>query len=245
MVGQGGIAQALARLAVEQVTRIPTTQPSAPRPHIDTRSNTIQTPDHRVDVVLTLDQPQVVVLRNVLTHAECDALTDMAAQRQQRSTVVDTAKGSLQVHAERTSYGAMFQRAENALIERIESRLALLCHWPTDHAEGLQVLRYGPGDEYRPHYDWFDPEQPGPRKHMAHGGQRVGTLVMYLTEVEAGGGTSFPHAGLVVRPQKGGAVFFANVDKSGQPDRATLHAGQPVVQGSKVIATQWLRERRY
>ena len=107
------------------------------------------------------------------------------------------------------------------------------------------MLQYEKGSEYRPHYDWFDASRPGPRKHLERGGQRVGTIVMYLSDVEAGGGTSFPNIGLTVQPKKGAAVFFANSDAYRHPDPQTLHAGEPVEKGVKYIATKWLRERAY
>jgi prolyl 4-hydroxylase len=139
----------------------------------------------------------------------------------------------------------MIQRAETPLVAKVEARLAEIAHWPVERGEGMQVQHYQQTNEYRPHFDWFDPELPGPRKHMEHGGQRVGTFVLYLSEVESGGGTAFPVIGLEVLPKKGGAVFFHNTDGMHQPDRRTLHAGSPVVKGVKVIANKWMRERTY
>ena len=161
------------------------------------------------------------------------------------SPVVGNADGASEIHAHRTSRGAMLQRQENELVARIEARLAFLAKWPIERGEGMQVLRYEKGNEYRAHYDWFDPEMPGPRKHLERGGQRVGTFVIYLTEVEQGGGTAFPGIGLEVMPKKGGAVFFANTDDRGVPDKQTLHAGTPVIRGVKMVANKWLREREY
>jgi len=240
---EGGSLPELAIAAITEVLEQEKTL--CPRPDIDTQKNIIQILEQRIEITLTLDKPRIVVLRNVLTHEECDALVALASQRQQRSTVVGTSDGDLQIHADRTSYGATFQREENKLLSRIEARLACLCHWPADHGEGIQVLNYGLKDEYKPHFDWFDLNQPGSKKHMEHGGQRVGTIILYLNELEAGGGTSFPEVGLEVRPQKGGAVFFADIDEVGAPDRQTLHAGMPIMQGTKIIATKWLRESLY
>ncbi len=90
-----------------------------------------------------------------------------------------------------------------------------------------------------------DPALAEPRAHLANGGQRVGTFVIYLSDVEAGGCTVFPALGLEVRPKKGSAVFFANVDADGTPDRKTLHGGQVMTRGVRDIATTWLRESVY
>jgi prolyl 4-hydroxylase len=205
----------------------------------------IVTPDRTVDVLMTLKAPRIVVLGNLLSEQECEAMVAYAEQRLQRSPVVADSDGQLRVHEHRTSRGAMLQRGETGLVARIEARLAALTKWPVACGEGLQILRYERGNEYRPHYDWFDPALPGPRKHLERGGQRNATIIMYLSDVERGGATSFPNLGLEVQPQKGGAVFFLNTDGSGAPDAQTLHAGEPVVGGTKMIATKWLRERDY
>jgi prolyl 4-hydroxylase len=109
---------------------------------------------------------------------------------------------------------------------------------PVDHGEGLQVLHYLPGQQYEPHYDWFDPEQPGFPAITAKGGQRIASLVMYLNTPDGGGGTAFPEIGLTVTALRGSAVYFA-YDTG---DTSSLHAGLPVTKGEKWIATKWLRE---
>jgi prolyl 4-hydroxylase len=136
-----------------------------------------------------------------------------------------------------------FQRGENELVRRIEQRIARLVNWPEENGEGLQILQYGPGAEYKPHYDYFDPAEPGTPTIVKRGGQRVGTLVMYLAEPGKGGGTVFPDVHLEVAPRKGNAVFFSY--ERPHPSTRTLHGGQPVIEGEKWIATKWLRERRF
>jgi len=111
-----------------------------------------------------------------------------------------------------------------------------------ERSDGLQVLRYDTGGEYRPHFDWIDPDLPGLHKYLKVGGQRLGTFVLYLSKVESGGRTSFPAIGLEVIPKKGGAIFFVNTDSRHTPDQLTLHAGTPVVKGVKLVANKWLRQ---
>ncbi len=196
--------------------------------------------DRQVEVVMTLQLPRVVVLGGLLSDAECDALIDAARPRLARSLTVQTATGGEEVNADRTSQGMFFDRGESALLKTIEARIARLVHWPVERGEGIQVLHYRPGAEYKPHYDYFDPDQPGTPTILKRGGQRVGTLVIYLNDPEAGGGTTFPDVGLEVAPRKGGAVFF-NYDRP-HPATRSLHGGAPVLAGDKWVATKWLRE---
>ena len=157
-----------------------------------------------MEVLLTLNAPRIALLGNVLSDEECDALVAYCEPRLVRSSVVADADGNVQVHPNRTSRDVMLQRRETEIIARIEARLAALTQWPVERSEGLQVLRYGAGDEYRPHFDWISSDLPGLRGHMATGGQRLAMFVLYLSQVESGGGTSFPSIGLQVMPKKGG-----------------------------------------
>jgi prolyl 4-hydroxylase len=247
MVRDGHFGQALASSAIDEASRMEgdQTRTAIAMPDIDTGANAIRTPDRWVNVLLTLNMPRIVLLGNVLSEQECDALVMLSEQRLTSSPVVADSDGSHQRHAHRTSNGAMLQRGETELVSRIDARLAALASWPVERGEGMQVVRYEAGNEYRPHFDWFDSDLPGPRKHLDRGGQRLGTFVLYLSDVEQGGGTSFPAIGLEVQPKKGSAVFFANTDAYGTPDRQTLHAGMPVIKGVKFVANKWLRERNY
>jgi prolyl 4-hydroxylase len=162
----------------------------------------------------------------------------------QPSTVVDDDDGHARPHPERTSTGLMLSRAETARVARIEARLARITAWPVENGEGLQILRYAKGQEYRAHFDAFPGGAAG-QVHCASGGQRVCTVLVTLRSPERGGGTSFPNIGLALRPRAGSAILFHNVDQAGRRARDTLHAGQPVEQGDKVILSYWQREREF
>jgi prolyl 4-hydroxylase len=199
--------------------------------------------DRWVDVIASLNQPRVVVLGNLLSAEECDALIESARPQLARSLTVATKTGGEELNPDRTSSGTFFARGQTPEVARIEARIARLLNWPVENGEGLQVLHYRPGAEYKPHYDYFDPDEPGTPTILKRGGQRLATLVMYLSEPARGGGTTFPDAGLEVAPVRGNAVFF-NYDRP-HPSTRTLHGGAPVIEGDKWVATKWLREREF
>lgn len=195
--------------------------------------------DRRVPVLANLKHPRVVVLGSVLSDEECDGLIALARARLSRSETFLLDEGVSQVHEGRTSEGMFFTRGENELVRRIEARLATLCAWPLEYGEGLQVLRYGPGAQYKPHFDYFDPAKPGTAGILANGGQRVASVVMYLNTPEAGGETTFPDVRFDVAPIKGNAVFFS-YDRPHEMT-GTRHGGAPVLAGEKWVATKWMR----
>ncbi len=199
--------------------------------------------DRVVEVIAALRQPRVVVLGGLLSDAECDALIAAASPRMARSLTVQTQTGGEELNPDRTSNGMFFNRGESDLVSRIEARIARLIQWPVENGEGIQVLNYKPGAEYKAHYDYFDPAEPGTPTILRRGGQRVGTVVIYLNNPVRGGGTTFPDIGLEVVPQRGNAVFFSYDRPS--PSTRTLHGGAPVIEGEKWIATKWVREREF
>jgi prolyl 4-hydroxylase len=214
-----------------------------PEPALTGAPSELVADGHAVKVLTTLKHPRVVVFGGLLTDEECSGLMKLAEARLSRSETVDNATGGSEVNPSRTSDGMFFERGEHALIQRIERRIAALLGWPLENGEGLQILRYRPGAEYKPHHDYFDPVHSGSATILARGGQRVGTLVMYLNTPEGGGATTFPEAGLEVAPVRGNAVFFSYT--RAHPSTKTLHGGAPVLAGEKWVATKWLREREF
>lgn len=242
LLKEAGYTPAQSRSAVAEVLKIPlssinATAPSGRRTRPPMAPRTI-VEGHEVRVGASMEAPIVRVLDGLLDAAECDALIEAARPRLDRALTV-AEDGKHQVDERRTSEGMFFKLGETALVRTIEQRLARLLDLPVEHGEGLQVLHYLPGQEYEPHYDWFDPTQPGYAAVTAKGGQRIASVVMYLNTPEEGGGTAFPNVGLTVTALAGSAVYFAY--EGG--DTSSLHAGLPVVRGEKWIATKWLRER--
>jgi len=232
---------ALEEVQREAAHRVPAGQ--MPEPALQDAATALQAGDREVQVVTAMKAPRVVVFGGLLEPAECDELVALARERLARSETVTMVSGGSEVNPARTSEGMFFARGENALVTRLEARIAELLHWPVENGEGLQVLRYQPGSEYKPHYDYFDATQPGAASILARGGQRVASLVMYLNTPLRGGATTFPDVGLEVMPVRGNAVFFSY--ERPHPDTRTLHGGAPVLDGEKWVATKWLRAGRF
>jgi prolyl 4-hydroxylase len=226
---------------VKQVTLPPPVKVPEPLPQ-GTRT-TVWAGDREVKVLVNLYEPRVVVFGDLLSSEECDEMIELARGRLARSETVQTETGSSEVNAARTSQGMFFERGEKEIVKLIEARMAALLDWPIENGEGLQILRYLPGAEYKPHYDYFDPAHSGTPSILKRGGQRVASLVCYLNTPAGGGATVFPDVKLDVAPVKGNAVFFS-YDRA-HPTTRSLHGGAPVIEGEKWVATKWLREGRF
>lgn len=207
--------------------------------------NVVRAGGRDVKVLMRCERPQIVVFGDVLSADECHELMERSRHRLKRSTTVNVVDGSEDVIQNRTSEGIWFQRCEDPFIAALDQRVAELMNWPLENGEGFQILHYNGGGEYRPHFDYFPPDQAGSTKHTSRGGQRVATLILYLNDVPGGGETIFPDAGMSVVAKQGGGVYFSYMNSDRQLDPLTLHGGAPVREGDKWIMTKWMREHAY
>ncbi|KAJ7571051.1 hypothetical protein O6H91_01G146800 [Diphasiastrum complanatum] len=204
-------------------------------------------------------QPRAVIYHNFLSSEECDHLINLAKPKMRKSTVVDSVTGVSKDSRVRTSSGMFLSRGHDSVVSSIEKRISQFTFIPIEYGEGLQVLHYEAGQKYEPHYDYFYDSV-----NTKNGGQRIATVLMYLSDVEAGGETVFPKAqvnsssipwwdelsecakaGLSVRPHKGDALLFWSMTPNATVDSTSLHGGCPVIRGDKWSATKWLRVEKY
>ncbi|WP_433746915.1 2OG-Fe(II) oxygenase [Falsibacillus pallidus] len=194
--------------------------------------NKIKTDDREINIIARFEEPLVVVLGNVLSHEECDELIQLSKEKMDRSKI----GSGRDVNELRTSSSTFLPENESDVVERVEKRVSQIMNIPFEHGEGLQILNYQIGQEYKAHFDFFSKPVNNPR---------ISTLVMYLNDVEEGGETYFPSLKLSVSPQKGMAVYFEYFYDNQELNDLTLHGGAPVITGDKWAATQWMRRKRY
>ncbi|OVA15945.1 Oxoglutarate/iron-dependent dioxygenase [Macleaya cordata] len=204
-------------------------------------------------------EPRAFVYHNFLSEEECKYLINLASPHMEKSTVVDSETGKSKDSRVRTSSGTFLKRGQDKIIRSIEKRIADFTFIPEDHGEGLQILHYEVGQKYEPHYDYFLDQF-----NTKNGGQRIATVLMYLSDVEEGGETVFPAAkgnissvpwwnelsecgkkGLSVKPKMGDALLFWSMRPDASLDPSSLHGGCPVIRGNKWSSTKWIHVNEY
>ena len=197
--------------------------------------------DRDVAVLMAMSHPRVVVFGDLLSDEECDELIELAGTAGALRDGRDPdrrERGQRSAHQRRHVLPpAEFPSAPGS---RPGSPACSTGRWRT--AKGCRSCAI-PGAEYKPHYDYFDPAEPGTPAILKRGGQRLGLDRCYLNTPETGGATVFPEAGIEVAPVSGNAVFFS-YDRP-HPSTRTLHGGAPVTAGEKWVATKWMREGRF
>jgi prolyl 4-hydroxylase len=104
-------------------------------------------------------------------------------------------------------------------------------------------IRYNHGEETATHYDYFNPLTPNGAMKIGIYGQRIATCLMYLSDVEEGGCTSFPELKIKVPPRKGDAIVFYNCKPNGEVDPLSSHQGDLVIKGPKWVAIKLINKR--
>jgi len=195
--------------------------------------------------IVALEKPFVLVFQAFASPAECRWLIETAHGRLGPSTVFDYSTGALRPDPQRTSRAALFTFDQIDIVtETIRARISASLRLPLQRFEVSQVLHYAPGQEFKPHHDYFDPSATGFQEEITKRGQRVATLLIYLNDEFEGGHTDFPSLGFNYRGEIGDSIAFFSVSADGRPDPLTLHAGLPPTSGEKWIFSQWVRDRR-
>jgi prolyl 4-hydroxylase len=190
------------------------------------------------------EQPRVSVIDRLFSADECRLFIASSRAHLRHSHIIDYATGDKRFMALRTSSDAHVDPIlETTALRLTQMRMAAAAGIDLPHAEYLTVLRYAPGEEYRPHRDYLPASAI--ERDRPHAGNRIRTICVYLNAVDAGGATTFPVPDLRIDPLPGRAVIFDNLMPDGSPNPDSLHAGTPVEAGEKWLATLWIRQQRY
>ncbi|RJF93884.1 prolyl hydroxylase family protein [Sphingomonas cavernae] len=187
---------------------------------------------------IPVDGIEMFVRPDFLTVEECARLIAMIDTDSQPSSLFSEGADN----SFRTSHSCNLDRWDEE-VEAIDIRVCELMGIDPSHGETLQGQRYRMGQEFKPHHDFFHINQSYWADMEATGGQRSWTAMIYLNMPEAGGATDFPMAGISVNPRSGLLLAWNNMGPNGAPNLRTLHAGAPVIAGTKYIVTKWFRER--
>lgn len=184
------------------------------------------------------DELDLYTLDNFLSAKECDRLIALTRHHLRPSTVTieDTAQGF------RTSRTCDLSLLRSPVATAVDEKIARTIGIRLAYSEGIQAQRYDVGQQFKPHTDYFEPDTPEYARFGAGRGNRTWTFMVYLNEGMEGGGTKFLAINHVFHPRKGMAVIWNNLHSDRTPNPATLHSGEPVLAGSKVIITKWFRE---
>ena len=185
------------------------------------------------------DWLQLYVIDQFMTAEECDTLVGLSHDYFRPSTVTTGDRDKYF----RTSSTCDLYETLHPLVRIVDERIAKTLGINLAYAEVTQIQHYAIGQEFKAHTDYFEPNTPEYMKYANFSGNRTWTFMVYLTDTPKGGGTCFVNIDKTFYPKKGQAVVWNNLYADGQPNHDTLHWGQPVEEGTKVVITKWFREQ--
>ncbi len=189
-----------------------------------------------VEPEFLLDDPRITIHRGLFSAAECRYLTLLGTPWLERAMVVDEATGAGVIDDIRDADTSSFPPlAEDLVVQAINACIATASGTDKKWGEPLTILRYRPGQQYRPHHD----------AHGATEALRHWTALIWLNDDYDGGETDFPDTGVRVKGGVGDLLLFHNVTDDGVPDQRMMHAGLPVTSGVKWMASRWIRGCNY
>ncbi len=201
------------------------------RKTLDTNSSARKLPTH---------DAEIYAISGFLTSAECQRFMMMIDATAKPSEIYTGSEDD----AFRTSYSGNVHPHDPFVMD-VSSRIDTVLGLKPPLGESIQGQRYEPGQQFKPHQDYFHPTQPYWQMERKRGGQRSWTAMAFLNPVECGGVTEFPDLGLKVKPQAGALLIWNNALPDGRPNARTLHAGRPVEAGVKYVITKWYRTRKW
>ncbi|KAJ1355034.1 Prolyl 4-hydroxylase subunit alpha-1 [Parelaphostrongylus tenuis] len=187
-------------------------------------------------------KPLALLFKNVISDEEIEMIQELAKPRLARATVHDAASGKLVTATYRISKSAWLKGWEHEVVERINQRIDMMTNLNVETAEELQIANYGIGGHYDPHFDHARKEETKSFDTLGTG-NRIATVLFYMTQPLYGGGTVFTDVKSAIFPTKNDALFWYNLHKFGDGDPRTRHAACPVLVGVKWVSNKWIHER--
>lgn len=184
------------------------------------------------------DKLELFQLRNFVPPDLCTELIRLIDQDRRPSTLADAGDDRYF----RTSETCDLEAGEPA-VRKLEALLQGLNGIDPAHGEPVQGQRYAEGQEFKPHCDYFNPGGADWSKYCSVAGQRSWTFMIYLNDVESGGGTRFKAIKKTFQPETGKLLCWNNRRPDGRENPNTIHHGMKVRKGLKYVITKWYREK--
>ncbi len=191
-----------------------------------------------------LSEPRVATISNFVPPQVCAWIIEKAKPRLSAARVKNAERGGANTDSYRSNTGMGFSVVDTDLVlQLIYQRIATAIGVPLAQQEPANVLHYAPGEQYRPHFDYLNPDVAHFHPELAQIGQRIVTFLIYLNDDFEGGETAFPRLDWAFKGKAGDALIFWNVTPDGRPDPLTLHTGSPPTRGEKWLFSKWVRAK--
>lgn len=186
------------------------------------------------------NDPEIIIYHDLLRDHEMEHIKKKSIPLLNRATVHHPETNQLVYADYRVSKSAWIAPEMDEVAANIINKVGDVVNLNMRYSEELQISNYGLAGQYEPHFDHSTLKNPKPFKK--YGGNRIATMLMYMSDVQYGGCTVFTNTGpgVLVKPEKGSGVFWYNLLRNGKGNPKTQHAACPVVLGQKWVSNLWI-----
>jgi prolyl 4-hydroxylase len=180
--------------------------------------------------------PYIALYEGLFSAAECKYLAVLGTPWLERAAVLGL-DGQPRMDLVRDADSCSIPNlAEDLVVQAVNRCIATATGTEPGWGEPINILKYSPGQQYKPHHDGTGSDNVSIRQL---------TALIWLNDQFEGGGTDFPKINVTVRGAPGDMLVFRNVRDNGEVDERMIHAGLPVTQGVKWMASRWIRAENY
>jgi prolyl 4-hydroxylase len=181
----------------------------------------------------------IKILDSILTKEECSELIKIGSDSMKQATTLGKV-----VDGYRTADNSWIYDTTE-LTQKIKNLVAKESALPVENQEEIHIVRYNIGGQYKAHHDFFHPNESYYETSTGKAGQRTFSFLFYLNHNFTGGETEFTHKKIKIIPKTGRLLIWRNMNEDGTLDYDSMHAGLPVLSGTKYIAIIWVRENKF
>lgn len=181
--------------------------------------------------------PHIALYPGLFSAAECKYLSVLGTPWLEKASILDlSGSGRLDDEIRDAQSCAIPNLAEDLVVQAINRCIAAATGTEAGWGEPLNILKYTPGQQYKPHHDGTGSDNVS---------VRALTALIWLNDQFEGGETDFPKINVRVRGSVGDMLVFRNIRDDGSSDERMIHAGLPVTEGVKWMASRWIRTENY
>nr|CAH0104732.1 unnamed protein product [Daphnia galeata] len=168
--------------------------------------------------------PYIVWFLDVISDQDIDSVKNIAYPKMGQVLTINALNEERFQSQRRVGETTLLMDKNYSILRRIARQMEDITGYVL--SEASNILSYGVGGHFSPHCDYIGTKT----------GNDLATLIFYLNEVEIGGSTVFPIAKKRVKPVKGSAAFWYNLNpNNGEEIPSTLHASCPILSGYKWV----------
>ena len=184
---------------------------------------------------------QLYTIDKFLTKDECNKIIYYTNNKLVKSEITNKNEIDKNFRTSKTCHVNTLNNQGKNYLKYIDDKICNTLMIPSKFSEEIQIQRYEIGQQFKLHSDYFNIIDHD--NYCKSQGNRTWTFMVYLNDTQEGGATHIPAIKQRFYPKTGKALIWNNLLEDGSNNINTLHAGESIIKGRKIIITKWFRQK--